>query len=42
MIVLDLGENNHEYQVGSVVEFTMDYMGIVRIMNSKYIEKRVV
>lgn len=42
MIVLDLGENNQEYQVGSVVEFTMDYMGIVRIMNSKYIEKRVV
>lgn len=42
MIVLDLGENNQEYRVGSVVEFTMDYMGIVRIMNSKYIEKRVV
>jgi len=42
MIVLDLGLNAPGYTVGSVVEFTMDYMGIVRIMNSKYIEKRVV
>ncbi|WP_417351734.1 alanine racemase [Flavobacterium alkalisoli] len=42
MVVLDLGENPKEYKVGDLIEFTMDYMGIVRIMNSKYIEKRTV
>ena len=41
MVVLDLGENPKGYKVGDQIEFTMDYMGIVRIMNSKYIEKRV-
>ena len=41
MVVLDLGENPKGYRVGDQIEFTMDYMGIVRIMNSKYIEKRV-
>src|SRR5690606_5257203 len=41
MVVLDIGENPKDYKVGDLVEFTMDYMGIVRIMNSKYIEKRV-
>lgn len=42
MVVLDLGENSKNYKVGDVIEFTMDYMGIVRIMNSKYIEKRII
>lgn len=42
MVVLDLGGNPKNYKVGDKIEFTMDYMGIVRIMNSKYIEKRVI
>ncbi|WP_159801570.1 alanine racemase [Flavobacterium sp. MK4S-17] len=42
MVVLDLGENPNNYKVGDLIEFTMDYMGIVRIMNSRYIEKRVI
>lgn len=42
MVVLDLGENPKKYKVGDKIEFTMDYMGIVRIMNSKYIEKRII
>ncbi len=42
MVVLDLGENDKKYKVGDLIEFTMDYMGIVRIMNSKYIEKRII
>lgn len=42
MIVLDLGDNESKYKVGDTVEFTMDYMGIVRVMNSKYIDKKVV
>ncbi len=41
MIVLDLGDNTQNYRVGCLVELQLDYMGIVRIMNSKYIEKRV-
>ncbi len=41
MIVIDLGENKKNYKVGDLVEFKLDYMGILRIMNSKYIEKRV-
>jgi predicted amino acid racemase len=42
MVVLDLGENLKDFKVGDQMAFTLDYMGIVRIMNSKYIEKRVV
>lgn len=42
MVVLDLGENSKSYKVGDLIEFTLDYMGIVRIMNSRYIEKRII
>lgn len=42
MVVLDLGDNDQKYKVGGLIEFTMDYMGIVRIMNSKYIEKKII
>ncbi|WP_430973511.1 alanine racemase [Sunxiuqinia rutila] len=41
MLVVDLGKNEENYQVGSLLEFEMDYMGVLRIMNSKYIEKRI-
>lgn len=41
ILVLDLGQNPHHYQVGSLVTFRLDYMGIVRIMNSRYIDKVV-
>lgn len=41
MLVVDLGENESGLQVGDVLEFSLDYMGILRVMNSKYIEKRV-
>ncbi|MBU4487066.1 MAG: alanine racemase [Candidatus Delongbacteria bacterium] len=41
MIVIDLGSNNKNYKVGDALEFTMNYLGTVRIMNSKYIEKRI-
>lgn len=37
--VLDLGKNTNNYKVGSLVKIYLDYMGIVRIMNSKYIDK---
>lgn len=42
MMVVDLGETNGKYKVGSLMEFDLDYMGILRLMNSEYIDKRVV
>ncbi|MCY1636381.1 alanine/ornithine racemase family PLP-dependent enzyme [Marinifilum sp. D737] len=42
MLVVDLGDNKNKYKVGGLIEFAMDYMGVLRIMSSKYIEKRVV
>ena len=42
MLVLDLGENLEHLKVGDLLEFTLDYMGLLRIMNSKYIDKKVV
>lgn len=42
MLVIDLGRNESNYQIGSIIEFRMDYMGILRTMNSQYIEKRIV
>ena len=41
MTVLDLGENANQYKVGDKVSFTMDYMGALRVMHSKYIEKKI-
>ncbi|MBN1650740.1 MAG: alanine/ornithine racemase family PLP-dependent enzyme [Bacteroidales bacterium] len=41
MIVVDLAENKKKYKVGDLLEFKLDYMGTLRILNSKYIEKRV-
>jgi predicted amino acid racemase len=42
MIVMDLGENKQGYKVGDLIEFKMDYMGTLRAINSRYIDKRVV
>lgn len=41
MIVIDLGKNDKGYKVGDLIEFSLDYMGILRIMNSRYIEKKI-
>jgi len=40
MIVVDLGDNTTGLKVGSLIEFEMDYMGLLRIMNSDYVDKR--
>ncbi|MEN8121105.1 MAG: alanine racemase [Bacteroidota bacterium] len=42
MIVVDLKENKNNYKVGDLIEFSMDYMGTLRILNSRYVEKRCV
>ena len=41
MIVIDLGKNRKKYKVGDLIQFKLDYMGTLRILNSKYIEKKV-
>jgi predicted amino acid racemase len=41
MIVLDIGKNPKKYKVGDLIEFSLDYMGTLSVLNSKYIEKRV-
>lgn len=41
MIVVDLGTNPMDYKVGDLLEFNMTYMGILRVMNSDYVEKKV-
>lgn len=42
MMVVDLGEEYNHYKVGSLIEFNLDYMGILRIMNCDYVDKRVI
>lgn len=40
MIVIDLGENKRNLKVGNLIEFSLNYMGILRLMNSHYIDKK--
>jgi predicted amino acid racemase len=42
MLVVDLSQTEKVYKVGDVVKFKMDYMGALRVMNSKYISKELV
>jgi len=39
--VIDLGENKNNYKLGDYIKFNLGYLAILRIMNSKYIEKRI-
>ena len=41
VIVIDLGDNEKGYKVGDVIEFRLDYMGTLRIINSKYVDKKI-
>lgn len=42
MMVLDLGKEYSHYKVGSLIELNLDYMGILRIMNCDYVDKRAI
>jgi len=42
MLVLNLGQNPQNYNVGDLISFRLKYMGALAILNSSYIEKRVV
>jgi predicted amino acid racemase len=44
MIVIDLGKNqddnkNIKYRVGDTIRFTLNYMAVARLLNSKFIDK---
>lgn len=42
MIVIDLGENPLALKVGDTLQFDLKYMGALSLMNSYYVEKRVI
>ena len=42
MLVMDIGKTNRKFKVGDIITFKLDYMGILSIMNSNYIDKVVV
>jgi predicted amino acid racemase len=39
MLILDVGDNENNYEVGDFMRFRMKYMGALGIMNSDYIDK---
>ncbi len=41
MLILDLGENAENLEVGDTIDFSMNYMGVLRAMNSDYVDKKV-
>lgn len=41
MMVVDLGEDYKQYKVGALIEFNLNYMGILRVMNCDYVDKRI-
>ncbi|MBP9185926.1 MAG: hypothetical protein KBE91_10960 [Bacteroidia bacterium] len=47
MLVVDLGENKtkdgkQKYKIGDAISFKPSYMGVARLLNSKFIDKRFV
>ena len=42
MLILNLGENAGQYEVGGLVKFNLKYMGALGLLNSKYIGKRII
>jgi predicted amino acid racemase len=42
MLVLDIGKNEKNYKVGDLITFNLEYMGALRLLNSDYVEKKVV
>ena len=41
MLILDLGENSENLEVGDTIDFRMNYMAVLRAMNSNYVDKKV-
>lgn len=42
MLVIDLGKTRRNYKVGDLVSFKLRYMGALSILNSTYIEKKII
>lgn len=41
MLILDLEDNSYGIRVGDTLEFSMNYMAVLRAMNSDYVDKKV-
>lgn len=42
MLVIDIGDSEKDYKVGDIISFDLKYMGALGLLNSDYIEKRLV
>ncbi len=42
MLVLDVSQSQKDYKIGDTISFKMTYMGALRVMNSKYIQKKLI
>ncbi|NMM46984.1 alanine racemase [Marinigracilibium pacificum] len=42
MLIIDLGETNRNMNIGDLVAFDLKYMGALSILNSDYIDKKVI
>ncbi len=42
MLVVDIGDSVRNYKVGDLVSFKLKYMGALGLLNSDYIEKRII
>ncbi len=41
MLVVDTGDHGRRIKVGDFIPFKVDYMGVLSLMNSRYIDKRI-
>lgn len=41
MIVVEMADRDHPYSVGDFLEFKLDYMGTLKILNSRYVDKKI-
>ena len=42
MLVVDITMSSQKYKIGDLLSFKLDYMGALSLLNSNYIEKRIV
>ena len=42
MLVIDIGDSEKKYKVGDLVSFKLKYMGALGLLNSDYVDKRLV
>jgi predicted amino acid racemase len=42
MLIVDLGKTRRNYKVGDMISFRLKYMGALQVLNSDYIDKKVV